>query len=576
MKASSYLRALQAWGLSPWAWGIVLILLSWAGIFPSMLLARLFAGPSGLSSAFTALLEQSQWSLAGALIMAGILWEIARKIRAFPLRACPENCIRWLPFAIAIMGFVGAWTVQGLLFDHIPHITDATSHWFQARIFAAGRLAAPAPPCPQAFFQHNVVIGFQDLWHTKYYPGQALWLFWPLRLIAMPLGFALFLMAANRIARHYFDPPTALVATALMAASPLLLLLSASFMSHMTLLMWMAWAWAFALVATGPRRTSLSAVGAGFCVGMGLLTRPQDAVLAALFILATLSPRLWRLKHAVARPALWAFLGLLPPLSFLLYWNHTLYGHILAGGYHFAGNAPISQTPIIRDTLGLSESFPLARAVRQSFWVALKLNQALLGWPATLPLLIPGLIMPSVRRDNALLLLGAAFLYLPYFFFHYYGFELEARYAATAAPLLILIIARTLIAATLALSAPPCPSRAVGIWITACFLYAGLYYWSTYLPPRYSPAYEEASPNIHRAANDAGLQTPAIVLLPNDGFLYSSGFIHNDPGLQNPVIYARDIPAQLDCLETAYSDRRLYRYVPTTNTPIQGAFLPAN
>ena len=105
----------------------------------------------------------------------------------------------------------------------------------------------------------------------------------------------------------------------------------------------------------------------------------------------------------------------------------------------------------------------------------------------------------------------------------------------------------------------------MGAWIAAGFLYAAVFYWPILIGPRYSKNYEEASPRIHQEALAAGLELPAIVLLPDEGFGYSSGFIHVDPGLQNPILYARDLPTAEPCLREAFPDHSLYRFQPAFN-----------
>lgn len=567
-------------GVSAWVrhsclWAaLALLLFSAIGVFPGVALAGMFS--DGLSAPYVHLLRTSQWVLSLALLAGGIAAQMFTKLAP---RLCPLRFRggRFSPALwIALLGFGGAWGIQGALFGHIPHITDATSHCFQAQVFAAGHLSAPAPPCPPAFFQHNVIISPSGLWHTKYFPGQALWLAGPWRSVAMPLAFFIFLLASHRIASRYFGAAVAHVATLLLSVSPLLLLLAASFMSHTTLLMWMALCWAFllsALEATASGRIRFRAALSGFCVGMGALTRPQDAALFALFMLAAIWPLLRKNADKIGRTLLGGALGVLPPLAFLLLWNLESYGHWMASGYHLAGAPALSQTPIIQDTIGFSGGFTPVLALKQAFWSGLRLNQALLGWPLALPLLIPALGMASVRRGNAWLLAGAAALYLPYFFFHYYGFELEARYAATAAPLLVLIIARTLVAGW-GLAATADGQRAMAAWIAAFSLYAAAYYWPIYLWPRYSGAYEEASNAIQRAAQKANMDLPALVLLPNENFIYSSGFIHDDPWLKNPILYARDLPSQMGCLREAFPTRHLYRYRPEAGNSHRGDFIP--
>jgi hypothetical protein len=562
-------RPRAAWLALPGIWGLGLLGLSWLGLFPGVGLAARLADTDGLSPAFTAQLANSQWAVAWTLLAAGIAAAIWRP-RPAP---GPAGWDRLALPVICLAGFAGAWAVQSGLFGNIPHVTDATSHWFQARIFATGRLAAPAPPCPAAFYQHNVVVGLHGLWHTKYFPGQALWLIWPLRLVMMPLAFALFLAAAHRIVARHLDRPTAHAAAAGLAASPLLLLLAGSFMSHLTLLMWMAGGWAFGLRAVDAERPGRSfgfAAAAGFCGGIGVLTRAHDAALAGLaiagFIWFARPARPFRFGPILAG----LLAGAALPLGFLLFWNQHLYGSFWASGYNWAGAAPQSQTPIIRDTVGFSDGFSGARALKQSFWTALRLNQALLGWPAALPLLAPALLWRPVRRDNGICLAAAALLYLPYFFFHYYGFELEARYAAVAAPFLVVMLARTLVAGC----RRPAARRPLLAWTAAFFLYAGCFYWPKHVVPRYAGAYEEATPALQRAAQAANLQLPAVVLLPDAGFGYSAGFIHNDPLLAGPIVYARDVPGGPACLAAAFPQRRLYRYRPDAAAAPSGRFLP--
>lgn len=557
---------------------LLLIGFSLAKIFPSIYLARLFADSDGLSHLFEELLKTSQWHIASSMLGGGLLYILYFFAIKFRSSLIPNRFLVSLSRAIPLLGFFLAALVQWLVFDNVPHITDATSHWFQANLFESGHVSIQAPPCPEAFFQHNVIIGPQGQWHTKYYPGQALWLSLPFRTWLMPLAFAVFLATTHRVVSRYFDAVVAHVSTLMLATSPLMLLLSASFMSHVTLLMWMSGTWAFLLpcTTTSPRpswKIWVASSAAGFCGGMALLTRPQDAVMFGLVIGAFTLPTFLNRRKQMLQTALGCFLGAILPILFLLAWNQLLYGRFWATGYHFSGGTLLSQTPVIQDSFGLSSAYPWTRALGQFFWVSLRLNQALLGWPAALMLLLPALTLPNVRKVNALLFAAALFLYLPYFFFHYYGFELEARYTASSAPFLVIMIARTLVACFRQNAFPSVRSFLVA-GLSACCLYAATYYWPIYLYPRYAGSYEEASPRIHRVAQNAGLELPAVVLLPNEGFIYSSGFIYNDPELQAQILYARYLPGTFPCLKTAFPHHHFYRYLHAPDHPLEGRFLP--
>ena len=149
-------RSVMAWLAAPGIWGLGLLALSWLGIFPGVSLAACLADTDGLSAAYVAQLVRSQWAVAWALLVAGLVAGIGR---IWTVRL-PAQWERWILPSICLAGFAGAWTVQCGLFGNIPHITDATSHWFQARIFAAGRLAVPTPPCTAAFFSITSLSAF--------------------------------------------------------------------------------------------------------------------------------------------------------------------------------------------------------------------------------------------------------------------------------------------------------------------------------------------------------------------------------------------------------------------------------
>lgn len=542
--------------------GPLILALCVLDIYPSIILAARLSEDGALSAVLLRLLKLSQmWTGIGLTLGLTAAWLLrARGQMVIRLLARPSP---WMFIVlVSVACGAGALFVQQVLFDGIPHVTDATSHWFQAQIFRMGRIAVPAPPCPEAFFQHGVVLNARELWHSKYYPGTALGLAC-LGPGFLPLSYAVLLGAFYFAVRRYLSENEARLATLLMGFSPMLLLLAGSYMSHIPSLMWLALAWVGAL--RGLEGSRSAAIGAGAAAGIGVLTRPLDAVLLGVLIglLLLLDGRYpFRRKWACLG---WSVCGLAIPAIFLMIQNVGLYGTPFTTGYNFSHSAAHYQ---IR--FGLSEQFPFAQACKQGGWILGRLNQALFGWPSSL-LFIAYLFLASPRRRSTYwLVLAIAGLYAPYFFYFYYGFEYEARYTFATVPLLCILSAQGIRA---------CVCHPRYGWCTygllaAFVLYAGVYYWPIYLWPRYASAYEEATPAIHRAAQAANLKTPAVVLLPDAGFGYSSGFIHNDPLLQAPILYARDIPAQLPCLANAFPQRQMYRYRPAAELPPSGRFLP--
>jgi len=529
---------------------------------PSISLAAFLSDDGALSADLLHLLRLSQlWIGVGLTIGLSAAWFMRvqfNKVFRLPFSSPPQG----FAGAVIVISLVAALFIQEVLFDGIPHVTDATSHSFQAQIFRMGRLAVPSPPCSDAFFQHGVVLNSQGLWHSKYYPGTALGLACLGRGF-LPLSFAILLVAFYLVARHYIEEAEARLATILVGLSPMMLLLAGSFMSHVPLLMWMALAWLGTLY--GMQGNRAAAIGAGFAAGMGILTRPLDGtLLGALIGLVMLFDNRFLLRRKWACLGL-TLCGLAIPSSFLAIQNIFLYGTPFTTGYNFSHSAAHYQIRI-----GLSDRFPFAQACKQGGWILARLNQALLGWPSSF-LFIVYLFWAKPRRwSSYLIALIAMGLYTPYFLYFYYGFEFEARYTFAAVPLLCILAAQ-------GIRVMADHSRlgwAVPGILVAFYIYAAAYYWPAYLWSRYAGAYEEATPELHRSAQAANLELPALVLLPNAGFGYSSGFIHNDPLLQAPIIYARDIPAELPCLTQAFPERRLYRWQPTTAPEQPACFTP--
>jgi hypothetical protein len=154
--------------------GLSLLALSFARLFPMIEIARAISQDGALSETFASGLVHSQWTLAICLIAVAAVWHVGAGPLARTLNRVEALPSRVFFGAIGGLAFATALVLQQGLFDGIPHVTDATSHWFQARIFASGHVYAAVPPCPDHFFQHHVVMTADGKWFTKYTPGHAL------------------------------------------------------------------------------------------------------------------------------------------------------------------------------------------------------------------------------------------------------------------------------------------------------------------------------------------------------------------------------------------------------------------
>lgn len=548
--------------IAVWMFGLALLAASALGFFPMEKFARLASSDGTLSVEMIHQLASSQWTLA---LLLAVLFAppVARCIAPRLERAWtgyaegPRARALWI---VGIVAFLFSWFLQTWLFGGMPHVTDAVSQQFQARIFAEGQWTAPAPPCPEAFVQYNVNITSDGKWFSKYLIGHPLWLAIGSRLglvsFWMPLAWAIALSLFLFVGETAWDRPTARLAAALAALSPLGALLAASFMSHTTFLLYLAAAAAGWVIALHDKpRAGFLLLGAG--LGLALVTRPQDlptpAAAAAIAFLAVSGDTRRRTLRGIG----WIALGAAPWLILQLAFNHAGFGRWLAFGYDLGTWSALS--PKMSPALGFSETFTPADAVRQTFWTLLRFNKALFGWPASLlPLLLLFLGPRWTRKEWTCAAALAAMLAL-YFCYSYYGIEFEARYYSTGIPFVALLCAQALrkLHATWRPTAP---------LLLAFAIHAAAYYVPVYLWPRYSGAYEFADPVLHRAAREQKLEN-AVVLFgsadPQD-LRYSSGFAFNDPFLRQPVIYARDTAP--DCLRSAFPGRRLLRARPQNGT----------
>ncbi len=111
------------------------------------------------------------------------------------------------------------------------------------------------------------------------------------------------------------------LAAAVLATSPLYLFMSLQAMSDVPALVWST---AAVLAAWNARERPCWAGAAGFAVGIAVLIRPNNVLLAAPLALALgLSPRRW----------LWLAAGALPAAAFFCAHSHAAYGSFLATGY---------------------------------------------------------------------------------------------------------------------------------------------------------------------------------------------------------------------------------------------------
>ena len=187
-----------------------------------------------------------------------------------------------LAIAVAVVAMILAtWSYQ-----RQPHVPDEVVYLLHARYFAAGQLAMPMPPVPEAF-DIDLMFSFGGRWFSPVPPG------WPLILaigawfgapwMVNPLLGGVNILLAYLLLRELYSRRTARIALLLMAASPWHLFMAMNLMTHTATLT--AALGAAAAVARMRRRPGIGlAMAAGGCIGLVGLIRPLEGLAVAMIL----------------------------------------------------------------------------------------------------------------------------------------------------------------------------------------------------------------------------------------------------------------------------------------------------
>lgn len=169
------------------------------------------------------------------------------------------------------------------VYERHPHIPDEVSYLLQARYFAHGLLAMPAPPVPEAF-NLDLMTYEPDRWYSPFPLG------WPAMLavgqllgapwLLNPVLGGVCVLLAYVLLRELYPRRTARLAVVFLCASPWFVFMAMSFMAHTFTL---ACALAAAVAVARLRSTAQLrwAVAGGIAIGVVSLIRPLDGMVVA-------------------------------------------------------------------------------------------------------------------------------------------------------------------------------------------------------------------------------------------------------------------------------------------------------
>jgi hypothetical protein len=198
---------------------------------------------------------------------------------------------------LVLFSFGMAGLVSRTVFERLPHLEDEMAYLFQARTYARGNLVIESPAPSRAYWQ-PFVVDHDGRRFGKYTPG------WPLQLmIGEMMGQAWVINAflasmtvavVYRLGHEIYNPETGLIAAALVAFSPMALLLNATLMGHTAALFAaVLFMYAYWRIERGKWVLLWGAV-AGLALGVLIANRALTAVAVALPFVAWSALRLLR------------------------------------------------------------------------------------------------------------------------------------------------------------------------------------------------------------------------------------------------------------------------------------------
>ncbi|GAC1321930.1 MAG: hypothetical protein NVS2B16_28070 [Chloroflexota bacterium] len=473
------------------------------------------------------------------------------------------------PVAIVVAALGATTSVSAHLLSRIPHVQDSVAYLFQAKIFAAGMLSAPAPPAQlRSFFLEEYMPFHGSAWFSQYPPGHPLmlalgvlvgtpWLVEPV-LASAALGLVYVL------GRRVYNSGTGALAAVLGLTSPFWLFLGSEFMAHPTGLFF-GTACLVCFAFAEERGGRMWPLLAGLAGGMLVLTRQITAV----GLLGPLVPYAFFFSRRHWQNYTPALVTFAIPVLFLFVYNWVQMGDPFQSTYG-AWNAFY--------TLGFGpHKAPFGDFTPgDGAWTAYQnlsmLSPQLFGWPYGIALCFMTMpfILGAAQRWDLLLLGCFGGIVVIHAFYWCACLMYGPRFYYEALPPMLLLTARgayelfRLPMRVWRFAGLPRDETVAALFpglLIACLVIVNVRF---YLPTQFNlyDNYNFSSAAELQAVERAHVHRALIFVVSNPpGFWSSYGnvFFENDPHLKGDVIYAHDLGPKNRLLYRYYPGRRHYR-----------------
>jgi 4-amino-4-deoxy-L-arabinose transferase-like glycosyltransferase len=353
---------------------------------------------------------------------------------------------------LALAAVVASAVISERIYERLPHIEDEFAILWQAHVMANGEISQETPPLANSFLV-PFVVDHDGQRFGKYPPGWSAALSLGIRIgqpwLVQALLWGAVVWLTYRLGSRVVSPGAGFLAATLTLSSPMVLMLSGTWMSH-GLSTFLALSFLLSMIdllpagewiaMRSPVSRSLLILVAGMSLGLLILTRPLTAVGVALPGLVLCGVRFVRGIGRERSACLWVGLVTLLVGSMLLLWQWALSGDPFRNLYSL-------WWPY--DRLGFGQGIGVTNSGHNLAWAfyntrfSLRVGiHDLFGWPWLSWILLPfGLVELRKNRDGWLAFGVFPSLILVYGFYWVGSWLYGPRYYVESVPMLAVISA---------------------------------------------------------------------------------------------------------------------------------------